>query len=376
MANQDYVDRYRVAGGSEQPTKTVQTDNRYKVNIKKYPSDLESPDLKHFILFNINARGKSKLDESKRLFEVKRDPNSANLTNDQLSTATLAGAGLATAAAVGTAVTSLVSNATKAVGKTGATSVATRAQSLAKKVAPGAVGTAAGIGAGAITAKAISSNELLKKDTTYRISDAVALYVDGPPTVKYGMNYANKDLGTLLGMLSGSALNSTASAAASEIGAAMGATVAKLPGAFGGGDLAAAMGKSAGTSLNPFKEVVFESVDFRSFSFKYKFLPKSKAESEAVRDIVMLFKEHMHPQLSSGKLFFIYPSEFQITYYFEDKENTYFHKFRPCALESMDVTYGGDQFSSFRDGNPTEVNMTLTFRELEILTRQNIREGY
>ena len=84
----------------------------------------------------------------------------------------------------------------------------------------------------------------------------------------------------------------------------------------------------------------------------------------------------MHPQLSSGKLFFIYPSEFQITYYFEDAENTYFHKFRPCALESLDVTYGGDQFSSFRDGNPTEVNMALTFRELEILTRQNIQEGY
>jgi hypothetical protein len=191
------------------------------------------------------------------------------------------------------------------------------------------------------------------------------------------MNYANKDLGTLLGMLKGgvSGMLGTLNPM-SEMAAAAGATVAKLPGMFGGGDLAAAQSKSSGTSLNPFREVVFESVDFRSFTFKYKFLPKSKKESEDVRNIVTLFKEHMHPQLSAGKLFFIYPSEFQITYYYENDENTYFHRFRPCALESLDVSYGGEQFSSFKDGNPTEVNLTMTFRELEILTRQMIRDGY
>ena len=42
----------------------------------------------------------------------------------------------------------------------------------------------------------------------------------------------------------------------------------------------------------------------------------------------------------------------------------------------MDVTYGGEQFSSFRDGRPTEVNMSLVFRETEILTRESIEKGY
>jgi hypothetical protein len=84
----------------------------------------------------------------------------------------------------------------------------------------------------------------------------------------------------------------------------------------------------------------------------------------------------MHPELSNGKMFFIYPSEFQITYYYGSDENTYFHRFRPCALESMDVTYGGEQFSSFKDGAPTEINVSLTFRELEILTKNMVREGY
>jgi hypothetical protein len=80
--------------------------------------------------------------------------------------------------------------------------------------------------------------------------------------------------------------------------------------------------------------------------------------------------------MSEGKLFFIYPSEFQISYYFGSKENLYFHKFAPCALESMEVSYGGEQFSSFDDGNPVEVNMVLTFRELSILTKKMIQKGY
>ena len=375
MANEDYVERYRreYTSPSDKPLERI--DNKFGVEIVQYPSDLQSVDLKHYVLFNINVRGKSEADpQSKRLFEVKRDPNGGGFDTDELSTATTAGAAAAAAVAAGVAVTSLVGNAAKAVNKTGAASkVATRSQSFAKKAAPYVAGAVAGTVAGATAAATVSYNDILKKDKSERITDAIALYVDGPPTVKYSMNYANKELGTLLGLLTGAV---TGSVGAGEGVAAMGATVAKLPGAFGGGDLAAAQSKSSGTSLNPFREVVFESVDFRSFTFKYKFLPKSKKESEDVRNIVTLFKEHMHPQLSAGKLFFIYPSEFQITYYYENDENTYFHRFRPCALESLDVSYGGEQFSSFKDGNPTEVNLTMTFRELEILTRQMIRDGY
>ena len=84
----------------------------------------------------------------------------------------------------------------------------------------------------------------------------------------------------------------------------------------------------------------------------------------------------MHPEMSESKLFFIYPSEFHITYYYGNSENEYFHKLAPCALESMEVSYGDEQFSSFEDGNPTVINMSLTFRELEILTKKMIDQGY
>ena len=186
------------------------------------------------------------------------------------------------------------------------------------------------------------------------------------------MNYTQKELGALIGALSGS----MADGAISEGNAAFNTTMAKLPGAFSGVDVKSAISASSGTSLNPFRETVFESVDFRSFAFKYKFFPKSKKESQDIKNIIHLFKLHMHPELSQpNKLFFIYPSEFQITYYYENGPNPYFHKFRPCALESMEVNYGGEQFASFRDGTPVEINLSLTFRELEIITKGMIAEN-
>lgn len=357
----EYLDKYKQDYSSLSDTKIDK--NKFKVNITQYPSDLQTADnLQHYVLFNINIRGKSKFNDKKVLFETKRNPNSANLTVDQLAspalrTATYTAAG----AAAGVAVSSLVSGAAKALGKTGSTAT------FVSKVA--GAGGAVAIGA------SMAASDILKKDTTYRISDAIALYVDGPPTVKYSMNYANKELGTLLGVLSGSVFDSKDNSNG-ETGAALGASLAKLPGAFGAADVASAMSASSGTALNPFKETVFESVDFRTFAFKYKFFPKNKKEADDVYNIINTFKFHMHPEMSSGKLFFIYPSEFNISYYFGSEENGYFHKFATCVLESMDVSYGGEQFSSFRDGSPTEINMSLTFRELEILTKNMIEEGY
>ena len=344
-------------------------ENKFKVNITQYPSDLQTADnLQHYILFNINIRGKSKFNQDKAQFEVKRNPDAANLTQAQLASPGLRGVIAAAAGAgAGVAVSSLAKSFSKAFNLTGGKSPGNITEA-GVNLAANTLGVAA---AGAV-GTAVLGSDILKPDTTFRISDAIALYVDGPPTVKYSMNYANKDLGVLVGALAGG----TENLGVGEAGAAVGASLAKLPGAFGGADVGSALSASTGTALNPFKETVFESVDFRSFVFKYKFYPKNKKESADVFRIIETFKFHMHPEMSDGNLFFIYPSEFNITYYFGQLRNSYFHKFTTCVLESMDVSYGGEQFSSFRNGEPTEINVSLTFRELEVLTKQMINQGY
>lgn len=358
--------------------------DKFGINVFMYPSNLGSVENLHYVEFGINVRGKSKLSKAKQLFEVTRDPNAANLTRDQLGSKTLrvatagaaaAGAGIAGKAIADTVGKGLVSASQAAVGSSSAIK-----SKIAKAInVTGAVSqkisTGAGVALGAGAAAGILATDILEPDRTYRISDVIALYVDGPPTVRYGMQYSNKDLGTLTALLAGSAFSTQgAFKGIGEGAAALGATMAKLPGAFGAADVGAALSASTGTALNPFKEVIFEAVDFRTFSFKYKFMPRSREESLEVKRIIDLFKFHMHPELSEGKLFFIYPSEFQITYYFGSERNQYFHQFRPCILENMEVVHGAEMFSTFGDGHPTEVNVTLTFRETEILTKNMITE--
>jgi len=347
----------------------------FSINLLQFPEYLGTREMNQYVLFNINVRGKSqlKLGEEKKIAVVNR-VGSANLTEKELQKAKVgdeAIKGAVLGAAGAAAVSKIISDMGGAKQATTGINRDTR-----NKVVTATIGGLVG----ATGAVLLGSTDLLAADTTYRISDSIALYINEPPQVKYNAQYENKDLGSLAGFIGGASITDSlmGNGNLGEGAMALGMTAAKLPSAagIGGMNTADIIGASSKVGLNPFKEVLFQSIDFRSFSFKYRFMPKSDQEAKNIQAIIKTFKFHMHPELSTNKLFFIYPSEFEISYIFEGKENEYFHKFKPCVLESMDVTYGGEQYSSFTDGKPTEVNLSLTFKETEILTKSQVKVGY
>ena len=349
------------------------TAKSFSIDVLQFPDYLGTKELNQYVLFNINVRGKSKLKigNEKKIAVVKRD-NTAQLTESQLQNAKVASevvvGGLGGAAAA--------SGLSKLFGNSANQKQALTGLEKSKQAAINTGVKVGGAALGALTAVGIGATELLEADTSYRISDAIALYINESPSVKYSAQYDNKDLGTLAGLVGGKSATDSIGGFAGEAGGALLTAFAKLPQSAGVGAPADIIGASAKVGLNPFKEVLFQSVDFRSFQFKYRFLPKSQKEAEQVKAIIDRFKFHMHPELSTNKLFFIYPSEFEISYIFEGKENQYFHKFKPCVLESLDVSYGGDLYSSFTDGKPTEVVLSMLFRETEILTKAQVLKGY
>jgi len=255
--------------------------------------------------------------------------------------------------------------------------------SFAKKVGTGAGVLIAGVATGLVidqTLGAGSDSLTLKKDQTKRLKDVITLHMQEKPSVSYGINYQDKDLGILGGLLGSDSdlSNSTQADRLTGLSQSMSLQIAKIPSILPGlGSLSDIIQLGAKVKTNPFREVFFEGIDYRKFNFKYKFMPKNKHESDAVYKIINKFKEHMHPELAAGGAFFLYPSEFEIAYYYNNEENKYFNKIATCALTDMSVEYGGEQLSSFSNGNPTEINLTLSFRELELLTKETIREqGY
>ena len=236
-----------------------------------------------------------------------------------------------------------------------------------------------------------------KSKTTTRVSDSVAIYL--PPNVQDNTSATYNDMQTgMLGYLAATGMDF-----ASQLGSGDYEAAAKsLTGGLGGfateaakktaaGILETLTGAEGATQLgnrifgqadNPYMEVLFETMNVRSFTYNFTFAPRNEEERDDVQAIIQLFRFHMAPELQGGQSRFLtLPSEFDIHYMYQAKdgtnsENDYYNKIATCVLENVAVDYTPGQVRSFADGSPTQITMSLTFKETETLTKDKINAGY
>lgn len=144
--------------------------------------------------------------------------------------------------------------------------------------------------------------------------------------------------------------------------------------------------QSYGLAQNPQVEVLFETVDNRTFEFNFSFHPRNEKEAAEVIKIIRAFRFHAAPEIAKGTggRYFIPPSEFDIEYMFVKEDggsavaNEALHKFATCVLESIDVNYVGQsgQFVTFKDGIPVNIELRLRFKEVEIIHKALVQAGY
>jgi hypothetical protein len=76
----------------------------------------------------------------------------------------------------------------------------------------------------------------------------------------------------------------------------------------------------------------------------------------------------------------IVPNTFDISYMYNGSENPYLHKISTCVCTSLQVSYGGDRYKTFDsqgDGAPpVDTSISLGFKELELITRERVHEGF
>ena len=130
-------------------------------------------------------------------------------------------------------------------------------------------------------------------------------------------------------------------------------------------------------------EVLFNSMNVRTFQYNFNFAPRNEDETAEVQRIIQLFRYHMAPELQgANSRYLTLPSEFDIHYMYHGAdgtsyENDYFNRIATCVLENVAVNYTpGDKVRTFQDGSPTQITMGLTFRETELLTKEKINQGY
>lgn len=241
-------------------------------------------------------------------------------------------------------------------------------------------------GSGATDATGTGGNEYITVPRPPRKTLNSTIQIQMPPTIEvsHKVNYADSEIGLVVaGLLAAGQSFSNdidAEAASKRIVNSMAPEIKNaITGAAEGIGITGARAAnqiSSGRVINNRTELKFEGIDRRSFAFTFRMLPKSSEEAQIIKEIVTLFRYHAMPEFPIGGRIggrtMEVPSTFDISYV----PGRHLHKIDECALESVQVKYGGERTQFFIDDQPVETELTLQFRELGIITKEKIAEGF
>ena len=333
--------------------KLTNRPTKFTTTMLQFPANVEGDDQQgHYIIFEILQQNKAKLKAAKNLRDAKK-------------------------------VAALeYSNPAATVASTAyAKSVLSEAEDALKKLIAAQAHLESGI-----TSLSGDGNSLqLSNPSTVTTSTMIALYMPAQVQVQYNSKYGPTEISSLAGA-GAAALDAFAGRNGADFDTA-------LDKAFGEGKMGletglmkildtAAPGATAllalekGAVRTPRMELMFEGIGRREFAYEFTFIPKDAAEAKIVKNIVYEFKYHMAANYTDGTFREMdIPSFFNIVYKHKTKDNDYLNKISTCALESMDVSYGGDRFVAYQDGAPQTTKLSLKFKELEIITKDAIEAG-
>lgn len=251
----------------------------------------------------------------------------------------------------------------------------------------------------------------VKRKPTKRLKTAISMYMPPEISTSYGVGYTD----TEIGLFTEQAQNIISSFGAGMSGKAdqnraairdafslisdevfgggveamltqlLLATADAVPGLGGS---SAVFGMRQGKVFSPRMEVAFQGLEKRKFQYTFKMTPRSSREAEEIRAIIFAFKLNMLPEIdndfTAGRRMIV-PNTFDISYMYSGggmaSENEFLHKISTCVLENLDVKYGGgNKYQTFQGGDNgapvVETTITLSFKELETITRERAREGF
>ena len=238
------------------------------------------------------------------------------------------------------------------------------------------------------------STTMVQRPPTVRMNTAITLYMPPSVSVSYGANYTDTEIGAgaaiaanfYQDIVSKKGLAETIEKAGNSLGSELGDVAIRtllgaadmVPGLEGAMEV---VEMQRGFIKTPRMELAFKGIPKRSFQYDFKMIPKSAAEAEEIQKIIKGFKLNMLPEMVEGSANRLkMPNTFDIQYMYNGADNQYLHKISTCVLESMSVIYGGDRYKTFEananGAPPIEVQITLAFKEMDLITREKANEGF
>ena len=364
-----------LVGRNSAPTALSKINNKTKYTTKNltYPLDIDDPSGSgHYIIFRINVQSKGKLEINEAKTSVKKfeEDLKAELNIE-------------------------LKQKQEDYKKRGNTEIATLTQRKRTQIREDLLKKQGIVDFDKTKAKADSgtsgrkdsSSIQLQNPTTKRIDTAIALYMPQQISTSYQAKYSEDTIGIVAETVGGAILSGMSGSGFKGVMGVLGAGAEEGINQFlqKGAELAAPgaqamMAIHQGKVITPKLELMFKGVGRRSFSYEFNFIPKSEKEAEEVEKIVKEFKFQMSADFdgggAQGQRRMTIPSNFDIEYMYKGQGNKHLHKISTCVLEKMDVTYGGDKFVAYAGGRPQSTKISLSFSEMEIITKKRIEDNY
>ena len=204
---------------------------------------------------------------------------------------------------------------------------------------------------------------------TRRIAESIALHMPNG-----GLVYTEDNKYEELSMtaLAGSIISSGVKALPEKLQGTLGTIYDAVTGIAKNG------GKLAGYPINPRVEVLFATRPQRQWMFEVFLAPRSAHEAKTAAEIIRTLRYHAAPELALNGFAFIPPAEFDITFFRQGVENLNLPRINTCVLEKIDIDYAPQSgvYSTFKDGSPVAIRLSLGFREIEIVHKRRVLQGF
>jgi hypothetical protein len=133
-------------------------------------------------------------------------------------------------------------------------------------------------------------------------------------------------------------------------------------------------------AVNPMSQLLYKGPQYRRYQMPFVLKPKTRAEADAIKKIVSVFRLASSPSVPStsgigaaginigeGNTFsFGYPhlTQFDLLFWTDANNSKKIFRSKPCVIESVSTDYGSQKMVFFDDGNPAEITLTLNLTEI------------
>ena len=153
------------------------------------------------------------------------------------------------------------------------------------------------------------------------------------------------------------------------------------------GDL---FGGISGVARNPNVEVLFQSMELRTFDLSFKLAPFDDQDAKRIKSIIKIFKRAMLPQYSldsdtkvfgyegKGALqagFIQVPKVCAVNFMRGGERNRFLPRYKMCAITDVNVNYTPDNvYSTFDRNMPVSTELKISFMETKLVFSEDIEE--